>query len=313
MTAIQPSVIQGAYVSLEQLLALRFRPMIRRPRLLNAMAGAQAGLRLSKHKGRGVDFAEVRQYQPGDDIRSIDWRVTARKDAPHTRVFREEREQPAMIFVDQGQHMFFGSEQRLKSVAAAELAARIAWQITAAGDRVGGIIVDTKGHHIFRPFRTQKATGRLLAQVAQSNAQLERPRSTANDTAINAQDAPLENALNALAQLRQRRNRVFVVSDLAGPISLWRDALHRLARRHHVHVLQITDPLDAQLPPTGVYTISHGTEHVSFFSGDRSLRKRYSEAHDARAAAVKEICQHPALSLQVLSTADSTWDHLSWA
>ena len=312
MSALQPNVIEGAYVSIDQLLALRFRPVAARLRPTIKITGAHAGLRLSKHKGRGVDFTEVRQYQPGDDIRSIDWRVTARKNAPHTKMFREERERPALIFIDQGQHMFFGSKQRLKSVAAAELAARIAWQITGAGDRVGGMVLDTTGHHIFRPFRTQKATGRLLARIAQSNAQLSRPTQVTVSADEGAQNQRLDCALNALAQLRQRRNRLFVVSDLAGPLALWRNALYRLARRHQVHVLQITDPLDAQLPPSGFYNISHGAESVRFFSGDRTLRKRYSDAHDARAATVKEICQHPALSLQVLSTADTDWDLLSW-
>ena len=107
MSALQPNVIEGAYVSIDQLLALRFRPVAARPRPTSKITGAHAGLRLSKHKGRGVDFTEVRQYQPGDDIRSIDWRVTARKNAPHTKMFREERERPALIFIDQGQHMFF--------------------------------------------------------------------------------------------------------------------------------------------------------------------------------------------------------------
>jgi uncharacterized protein (DUF58 family) len=308
---MQPTVIEGAYVSVDQLLALRFRPTANKSTRATTMTGTQAGLRLSKHKGRGVDFAEVRQYQPGDDIRSIDWRVTARKNAPHTKVFREERERPALIFVDQGQHMFFGSTQRLKSVAAAELAARIAWQITGTGDRVGGMVLDNSGHHVFRPFRTVKATGRLLTQISQSNTQLCRPTSTTSDKGT--QNQQLEHALVALAKLRQRRNRLFVISDLAGPLMLWRDALHRLARDHQVHVLQITDPLDAQLPPAGVYNISHGDENVSFFSGDRALRERHAQAHATRTAEIQGICQHPALSLQVLSTADTSWDHLSWA
>ena len=166
MSATLSNVIPGAYVSAEQLLSLRFRPVPNAPLRTKNLTGRQAGLRLSKHKGRGVDFAEVRLYQPGDDIRSIDWRVTARKNVPHTKVFREERERPALLFVDQSQHMFFGSQQRLKSVAAAELAARIAWQITATGDRVGGMVLDNLGHHMFRPFRTVRATGRMLQQVA---------------------------------------------------------------------------------------------------------------------------------------------------
>lgn len=310
MSDTSPNVLLGAYVSIEQLLGLRFRPNPKDPLGSKVATGAQAGLRLSKQKGRGVDFAEVRQYQPGDDIRSIDWRVTARKNVPHTKVFREERERPALMFVDQSQHMFFGSQQRLKSVAAAELAARIAWQITAGGDRIGGMVLDNLGHHMFRPFRTVRATGRLLQQVAQSNQQLARPTSdTANAEAARRR---LNDALTAMNQLRQRRNRVFVISDLAGPLDVWQSSLHRLARHHHVHVVQISDPLDSELPPTGVYNIAHGDQTVSFYSGDTALRTRYASDYERRDAQIVELCRHPALTHRKLSTADTDWDAIPW-
>ena len=101
------SRLPGAYVTLEQLLALRFLPNPAALRAPNArIVGNRAGSKLSKLKGRGVDLAEVRAYQPGDDIRSIDWRVTARTNKPHTKIFREERERPTLIVVDQSQNMF---------------------------------------------------------------------------------------------------------------------------------------------------------------------------------------------------------------
>ena len=304
------NVLSGAYVSIDQLLRLRFCPKPKDPLRTKAATGAQAGLRLSKQKGRGVDFAEVRQYQPGDDIRSIDWRVTARKNTPHTKVFREERERPALLFVDQSQHMFFGSQQRLKSVAAAELAARIAWQITASGDRVGGMVLDKLGHHIFRPFRTVRATGRLLQQVALSNQQLARP--TPDTAKPEAAHSRLRDALSALTLLRQRRHQVFIISDLAGPLNVWQSSLHRLARHHQVHVIQICDPLDSELPPSGVYNIVHGNQNISFFSGDTALRARYASDHEQREARITELCRHPALTHRKLSTADTDWDILAW-
>ena len=115
-------MLRGAYVSLEALLAIRYRPTTT-PRRTPPVVRNQQGTRLSKMRGRGVDFAEVRAYQPGDDVRTIDWRVTARKNKPHTKVFREERERLTFVVADQSQSMFFGSQQRLKSVAAAEVAA----------------------------------------------------------------------------------------------------------------------------------------------------------------------------------------------
>ena len=304
------NVITGAYVSVEQLLGLRFRPVPDAPLRSKTLTGRQAGLRLSKHKGRGVDFAEVRLYQPGDDIRSIDWRVTARKNVPHTKIFREERERPALLFVDQSQHMFFGSQQRLKSVAAAELAARIAWQITAGGDRVGGMVLDNLGHHIFRPFRTVRATGRLLQQVAVSNQQLTRP--TPDTANAEAAQSRLRHGLSALTLLRQRHHQIFIISDLAGPLDLWQSSLHRLARHHQVHVIQICDPLDSELPPAGIYNIVHGDQNISFFSGDSALRARYTSDHKKRDDQIIELCQHPALTHRKLSTADTDWDTLAW-
>ncbi len=310
MSDTSSNVLLGAYVSTDQLLGLRFRPKPKEPLAAKAATGAQAGLKLSKQKGRGVDFAEVRQYQPGDDIRSIDWRVTARKNVPHTKVFREERERPALLFVDQSQHMFFGSQQRLKSVAAAEIAARIAWQITSGGDRVGGLVLDNLGYHMFRPFRTVRATGRLLQQVAQSNQQLARPTpKTANAEAAHRR---LSDALNAVNQLRQRRNRIFIISDLAGPLDVWQSSLHRLARHHHVHVVQISDPLDSKLPPAGVYNIANGDRTVSFYSGDNALRARYASDCETRNGQIVELCSHPALTHRKLSTADTDWDAIPW-
>src|SRR5262249_17765333 len=114
-------LLRGAFVDLADLIALRG---VRLPIRTNAAiaSGPHGGSRLSRQRGRGVDFAEVRMYQPGDDVRSIDWRVTARKARPHTKVYREERERPTLIVVDQCRSMFFGSKIRLKSVAAAECA-----------------------------------------------------------------------------------------------------------------------------------------------------------------------------------------------
>ena len=167
------SALTGAYVDLQQLLGLRHSAYKDLTNNSNAV-GHQSGLKISKTRGRGVDFAEVRQYQPGDDARMIDWRVTARKNKPHTKIFREERERPVLIFVDQSQQMFFGSQLRLKSVAAADITARIAWQTLAAGDRVGAVIVDNHSQHLFRPYRSSRAVGRLLNQLAISNQSLTR-------------------------------------------------------------------------------------------------------------------------------------------
>ena len=162
--------LAGAYVSLHDLLRLRVPPA----GTVATGAAPERGERPSRVRGRGMDFDEVRLYQPGDDVRSIDWRVTARKGKPHTKVFREERERPTLILVDQTQSMFFGSRGRLKSVVAAEIAARTAWRALAAQDRVGGLVLDGRGVHVFKPLRREAAVLRLLAAVVRANNALTR-------------------------------------------------------------------------------------------------------------------------------------------
>jgi len=125
-------MLLGAYVNTEDLLGLR-AGVTRAHR--SRRASVAHGERVSRQRGRGMDFAEVRAYQPGDDVRTIDWRVTARRNKPHTKVFQEEKERPTLVLIDQTRPLFFGSKARLKSVAAAEAGARIAWRSLANNDR----------------------------------------------------------------------------------------------------------------------------------------------------------------------------------
>tara|TARA_E500000331_G_scaffold124734_1_gene122415 strand:- start:203 stop:1129 length:927 start_codon:yes stop_codon:yes gene_type:complete len=296
------SALTGAYVDLQQLLGLRHSAYKDLTNNSNAV-GHQSGLKISKTRGRGVDFAEVRQYQPGDDARMIDWRVTARKNKPHTKIFREERERPVLIFVDQSQQMFFGSQLRLKSVAAADITARIAWQTLAAGDRVGAVIVDNHSQHLFRPYRSSRAVGRLLNQLAISNQSLTRYPDKLSGSRQLA-------GLQQLQRLTHNRFRIFVVSDFAGELEMWRNHLQRLARNNQVDVIQIYDPLDQALPPTGHYVVTDGQQRVNFFSGNPRVRENYAQQFKHRRDALQDMCRHPSMHHRALSTHSDTlaWD-----
>ena len=293
-TSQTTSALTGAYVDLQQLLSLRQSAHKDLTSNSNAV-GHQSGLKISKTRGRGVDFSEVRQYQPGDDARMIDWRVTARKNKPHTKVFREERERPVLIFVDQSQQMFFGSQLRLKSVAAADITARIAWQTLGAGDRVGAVIVDNHDQHLFRPYRSSRAVGRLLNQLALSNQSLTRhPDQLA--------DAPQLAGLQQLQRLTHNRFRIFVVSDFAGDLEMWRTHLHRLARNNQVDLIHVYDPLDKELPPTGHYSVTDGERRVNFFSGNPRVRENYALQFQYCCDALKDMCRHPSMHYRCLAT-----------
>ena len=129
------------------------------------IAGTIGGPYLTKLKGRGMEFSEARPYQPGDDVRHIDWRVTARTGRTHTKLYREERERTVMLVLDQCRQMFFGSRKRLKSVQAARMAALMGWRALLRGDRVGGILFSEKLHYEFRPRGDRRHYLRLLSKI----------------------------------------------------------------------------------------------------------------------------------------------------
>ena len=306
--ALRP-VLEGAYVQLEDLLALRHKSIPVAGNINSKVVGNRAGQKLSKIKGRGVDFAEVREYQPGDDIRTIDWRVTARKNKPHTKVFREERERPTLIVTDQTQHMFFGSRLRLKSVAAAELAARIAWQNLAAGERVGGIVIGNTEQALHRPYRTSKAVARQLNDIVRFNHSLQ--RSTEADLTVAAAES-LDQGMLRARRLTRTNYRIFIVSDFSGSISRWQEHLHQLARHNQVIAVHIYDELERQLPPADHYAVTDGRQRLHLFTGDQSLSRKYTALFAQRVEALQQLCLHDAMQFHSIATDNSTLDAMSW-
>src|SRR5471032_501120 len=128
----------GVHVNLDELIALRLRAR-RLARPAARVGGSHAATQVSRFRGRGVDYVESREYQPGDDIRQMDWRVTARSGRPHTKLFQEEREQSILLIIDTNPSMRFGTRARFKSVQAARTAALLAWASVQSGDRVGAV------------------------------------------------------------------------------------------------------------------------------------------------------------------------------
>lgn len=268
--------LRGAYVSLNDLLAIRYRPSLQAPQVA-LRHGVRAGARLSKLRGRGIDFSEVRLYQPGDDIRTIDWRVTARKNKPHTKVFREERERPTLVVVDQTQSLFFGSQMRLKSVAAAEFGAMAAWQALAGDDRVGGLVIGNTATHTHKPLRSVRSVVRLLSDLAECNRLLSR-------TSRLDSEARFRDSLRKIRRLVHTGYRVLAISDFLTATDAWQDTLRALARHNQVTLIRISDPLERELPPAHRYTVTDGASRWQFHTGNASLRRRYAERHEQREA-----------------------------
>mgnify|MGYP003867539183 FL=1 len=155
----------GPYCNLPQLMKLRWSVKHLCLPKAKSVSRPQTGQHMSRFKGRGMEFAEVRVYQPGDDVRSIDWRVTARRQTPHTKIFNEERERPLLVVCDQSQSQFFGSQYTFKSVRAAEVAALFSWTALEHNDRVGGIVFSERGHREVKPARNRKSIMKLLSFI----------------------------------------------------------------------------------------------------------------------------------------------------
>lgn len=288
------AIIRGAYAELGDLLKLRYRRLPEPPQSARVM-GNQAGTRLSKLRGRGIDFSEVRTYQPGDDVRTIDWRVTARKNTPHTKVFREERERMTLIVVDQSQSMFFGSQVRLKSVAAAELAALGAWQALNHNDRIGGMIIGNDSYAVHKPYRSVKSVARFLGDLARMNQSLVRGNP-------HPEPAHYSEALSQIRRLAHSNYRIYFISDFQPMGDHWRDAFRSLSRHNEVVAIQIYDPLEQELPPADSYTVTDGAARLQFHAGNARYRDRYHERFQTHEKRLREICQQTLVDYRTVPT-----------
>ncbi|MCB1690629.1 MAG: DUF58 domain-containing protein [Halioglobus sp.] len=259
---------RGAYAQLDELIALRFPAkqlkLGRRNRALSNLAGPVK----SNFRGRGIDFEEVRSYQPGDDIRTIDWRVTARTGSAHTKLFREERERPVLVVVDQRNSMFFGSSYCFKSVLAGHLASLLAWSALNGGDRVGGLVFNNDEHQEIRPRRSRKAVLTLLSQISSYNSAL--PLSSANETGSFA------GMLSNLRRITRPGSSLFLISDFRGASDEGaREHLFELAKHTELTALACSDPMESDLPRAGTYAVTNGSERSELHTGNRQLRDSY--------------------------------------
>ncbi|MEJ2530279.1 MAG: DUF58 domain-containing protein [Halioglobus sp.] len=269
------SPARGAYTGIDDLIALRFPArqlrLSRRSRALSTLAGPNK----SNFRGRGIDFEEVRSYQPGDDIRTIDWRVTARTGQAHTKLFREERERPVLVAVDQRPGMFFGSSHCFKSVLAAQLGSLVAWSALDGGDRVGGLVFNGAGHREIRPRRSRKTVLALLSHLAEFN----------NDLPL-APDAPPGSFAETLANLRRIArpgSSIFLVSDFSGASGEHaREHLFRLAQHTEITAIACSDPLESDLPAAGRYAVTDGVDRSELHTADRGLRAAYRQRFEER-------------------------------
>jgi len=201
-----------------------------------------AGRHGSRLRGRGLSFEELRHYQQGDDIRTMDWRATARLRSPQVRVYTEERERPILLVVDQRSTMFFGSQRAMKSVTAAEVAALGAWRTLEAGDRVGGIVFNETELVSLPPHRSQTRVLRILHEMVRLNQMLPNHTGTPHPNPVT-----LNQALEAASRCARHDHLVVLISDFDGADSETKRLATRLAAHNDVLAVAVYDPLGASL------------------------------------------------------------------
>ena len=220
-----------------------------------------AGEYESAFRGRGMEFEEVREYMPGDDIRDIDWNVTARMGHPYIKLYREERELTIMLLVDVSSSGLFGTVKQLKNELAAELASVLAFAAIKSNDKVGLVIFSDHVERYIPPKKGRSHVWRVIKEVLEHQ-----PRSTGTDIGA---------ALNYLNTVCRRRAVVFLISDFIA--RGYETALRITNKKHDVIAINITDPRERELPDAGMVALEDAetTETLLIDTTDEQVRKAY--------------------------------------
>lgn len=292
------TALPGVYASLHDLVASQRRAsgfsFLPRQPVHSLLAGRHA----SRLRGRGLNFEEIRRYQMGDDIRQIDWKVTARTRKTHSRVFTEERERTTLLLVDQRITMFFGSVKNMKSVTAAEAAALSAWRVLAQKDRVGALVFNDSKIEEIRPQRSQATVMRILHAIVEQNHEL----SVTGGTQANP--GMFNEVLRHCDRLAKHDVLICIISDAYGHDEQSRQLLTRIAWHNDVLFAFIHDPLEVELPAVGPLVFSDGYQQLEVDTSNRGFRERFRATFAEERAAGRKFLLQRVTPVLPLSTSE---------
>lgn len=258
------------------------------------------GRHASRLRGRGLNFEEMRDYLPGDDVRSIDWKATARTGSPHVRVFTEERDRPALLVVDQRMSMFFGSRLNMKSVSAAEAAAIAAFRILNAGDRVGGIVFSDDEQLEFKPRRSRRSVYALLEATAQMNSNLHA------DLAVTRKPGALNEVLQSAARLAHHDHLVIVMSDFDGIDEQTHRHVSNLAQHNDLILMHVHDPAISDVGSRGKAVLGNVAQQAEVDFSSQAAREALNQLGEERLEQIYDWQTAVKLSVVPLSAGEET-------
>ncbi len=304
MQSMKPSTpeqknLTGIAIQPGELLALsgvprRFPP----PRRLRSL---NPGRYVSRIRGRGMEFDEVRLYQPGDDARSIDWRVTARSGKPHTKLFHEELERPVLLVIDGAATLRFGTRFRLKSVQACRFAAVAAWAAFGRGDRVGMVLAGPEKLDEIRPASRHAHLVQSLQRLTEwHNRLLSQP----------AKSSMMLDAMRVTRSIAPHGSLIYLISDWAEADDDYFKAMGPLYRHHDLRAVLVQDPLEEQLPESGLYPVIqnrvHSAQHVNWLDCSRvELRQMHAQRFRKRIEQLGDETRRLGVPLLRVSTNDN--------
>lgn len=291
MTEVSPG--DGIHLSASELIALKPRCNALSLPMHRPSVSALAGAYRSRFRGRGVDFVESRNYLPGDDIRNMDWRVTARTGKPHTKIFQEERERPVLVVVDASPSLYFGTRTRLKSVAAGQLAAAIAWAAVRRGDRIGAFLFAPDKHRELRPAGGRRGAMRVIQGLVD----------WLNPDSVHQGHEPLSVSLERVRHAVRPGSLVLIISDFFNLDEQCHRHLSRLRQHNDVIGCQIMDPAERDLP-AGRFPISDGEHSAMLDTHQQKSRSQFDQMSVQHGEIPRRMFQRHKCGWMVLNTTD---------
>ena len=267
-------------------------------RVIRRLDGRLQGDYRTLFRGTGIDVVDLREYQPGDDLRHVDWNVTARTDVPHVREYLEDREVTAWLLLDRSASMDFGPVERRKHLVMTEVAATVAQLLSRSGNRVGAVLFGSDVEEVVPPASGRNQVLRIIARLLEPN---EPPPAARKPGPPGATDLSLP--LRATVGIARRRSLVVVVSDFISTPG-WERPLGLLARRHDVVALQVTDRHEFDLPAVGmIYVEDPETgEQIFVDTDDAAFARRLRAAADERQAALTDAVRSADADLFTIAT-----------
>lgn len=271
------------FVSVDDLISMRKYVAYLKAFKNRFQASNQAGDVKSAFKGRGIEMEEIRAYNYGDDVRDIDWRVTARKDNPYTKLYAEEKDREIYVLLDLSADMAFGTRHELKSVAAAKITAMLGWLALENKDRFGCVIFDGENNYVFKPQNHQAAMLAILKKISELSKSILENK--------DYRPANLGKSLQLFQQSLKNRATIFIVSGFEEFEEVLRPQLAALGHKARLYMVNVFDVLEEIAPLSGEYMVQDKNQSLIFDSDSLRFKEAYQEYFAIKREKIRDFCK----------------------